>query len=322
MEVKELEKLLRYRFRDPQLLKDVVQLINSSSSFSSKTSQQERLKFIGHEALAHVFIKLLFKRFPSLTPRELSLFRAANTSTEKLAMIAVKHGFCVFLLQNSPTPDDKVSEFIDAINESPDNACLMKTPKVLADMVESIVGAVYVDTGYNLEILWNVFHDFFEPIVTPSTLKNHSVTELQDLTQKQGKQVKLNAHKRKVRSYYGPIEKASPDESKHGASPSMIMDNKFVEKMEYLKLTDKVKERDFQSPITTNVKEERESVKSLSKSEEERQPMKQAGYLHLQEEGFALGKIGYYSEEAMMEIRKRHCVMGESLARLKDEEGS
>jgi dsRNA-specific ribonuclease len=36
-------------------------------------------------------------------------------------------------------------------------------PKVLADLFESVAGAVYLDSGCSLIAAWNVFYKFFEP---------------------------------------------------------------------------------------------------------------------------------------------------------------
>ncbi|KAL4180911.1 hypothetical protein AMTRI_Chr12g268470 [Amborella trichopoda] len=190
--VRELESLLNYKFSNPQLLK--VALTHASCSSSASL---ERLEFLGDAALGNAFAKHLFESFPDLNPGKLTPLRAANVSTERLARVAVKHGFFDFLFINSPSLQGMVSEFTDTVNENPEDCeLLMKAPKVLADVVESIAGAVFVDCDYNLQKLWDVFHNFFEPIITPSTLKIHPKTELLELCQKQGKQLEF-IHKQK-----------------------------------------------------------------------------------------------------------------------------
>ncbi|ERN05479.1 hypothetical protein AMTR_s00007p00252700 [Amborella trichopoda] len=190
--VSELELLLNYRFLNRQLLEDA--LIHSS--IGGPTSY-ERLEFVGDAAITLAFTNHVYMTYPTLPPGDLSLLRAANISTEKLARVAVKHGFYNYLLRDAPNLDVKVSEFIEAINKSPDEVdWLMKAPKVLADVVESIAGAVFVDSDYNLQMLWNVFRKFFEPIINPVTLKNHPLTELQERCQKKGEQLEFS-HKNK-----------------------------------------------------------------------------------------------------------------------------
>lgn len=57
-----------------------------------------------------------------------------------------------------------------------------KPPKVLANIVKSIAGAVFVDSGYSSDRVWEVF----KLLLSPDTLELHPVTELQELCQKQG----------------------------------------------------------------------------------------------------------------------------------------
>ncbi|ERN09080.1 hypothetical protein AMTR_s00014p00018890 [Amborella trichopoda] len=122
--------------------------------------------------------------YHSLPLGDLSLLHAANICTERLAMVAVKHGFYNYLLRDAPNLDAKDSEFIEAVNESPDDVdWLTKAPKVLADVVESIVGAVFVDFDRNF-IFFGMFSACFlspstsqEPLKTIYSLSSKSVVK-------------------------------------------------------------------------------------------------------------------------------------------------
>ncbi|ONK81478.1 uncharacterized protein A4U43_C01F29560 [Asparagus officinalis] len=63
----------------------------------------------------------------------------------------------------------------------------IKAPKVLADIVESIAAAVYVDCNLNLEKMWMVFRGLLEPIITAENLDEQPVTTLYEYCQKKGK---------------------------------------------------------------------------------------------------------------------------------------
>lgn len=52
--------------------------------------------------------------------------------------------------------------------------------QVLGDLVESIAGAIAVDTRFDLGKVWAVMKPLLEPIVTPETLDMHPVTELEE----------------------------------------------------------------------------------------------------------------------------------------------
>ena len=46
-------------------------------------------------------------------------------------------------------------------------------PKYLGDLVESITGAVFLDSGKNLDITWQVLRKVLEPLVTPDDYPIH-----------------------------------------------------------------------------------------------------------------------------------------------------
>jgi endoribonuclease Dicer len=56
--------------------------------------------------------------------------------------------------------------------------------KVLGDVIESLAGAILVDSGYDKEVVWQSIRPLLEPLVTPDTLKVHPIRELTELCQK------------------------------------------------------------------------------------------------------------------------------------------
>ncbi|CAI9755041.1 unnamed protein product [Fraxinus pennsylvanica] len=90
----------------------------------------------------------------------------------------------------------QVMEFAISIQEEDDaevHGGLLKAPKVLADIVESVAAAVYIDCNFNLKDMWMVIRDLLEPIVTLGMLEQQPqpVTMLFELCQKDGKQVDI-----------------------------------------------------------------------------------------------------------------------------------
>ena len=41
----------------------------------------------------------------------------------------------------------------------------LEPPKALGDVLESVAGALFLDCGMNLEIVWSKFYPFFKPLV-------------------------------------------------------------------------------------------------------------------------------------------------------------
>ncbi|KAM3192753.1 hypothetical protein ACQJBY_069760 [Aegilops geniculata] len=151
-----VERLLQYQFNNRSLLEEAL----THQSFAAASYQ--RLEFVGDAALGLAFSNFLYLTNPTVGPGGLSTLRAANISTEKLARVAVRHDLYPLLRRNCPRLDLLVGQFIQSVKQeleddlgtTPYGGSVFKAPKVLADMVEAIAAAVYVDCNFNLEKLW------------------------------------------------------------------------------------------------------------------------------------------------------------------------
>lgn len=104
--VASVEKIINYSFRNKRLLEEAL----THSSFSGCPSY-ERLEFIGDAVLGLAISNHLFLAYPNLDPGDLSLLRAANISTEKLARVAIRGGLHCYVRHNAPALIDKVFFF-------------------------------------------------------------------------------------------------------------------------------------------------------------------------------------------------------------------
>lgn len=98
-----VENLLGYRFKQRKLLEEAL----THSSCIDSTSYQ-RLEFVGDAALGLAFSNFVYLNYPGLDPGKLSLLRAANISTEKLARVAVRHRLYKYLCHKVTSLDEKV----------------------------------------------------------------------------------------------------------------------------------------------------------------------------------------------------------------------
>ncbi|KAL9346316.1 hypothetical protein Peur_061169 [Populus x canadensis] len=196
-----VEKILNYKFKNKRLLEEAL----THSSYTDSASYQ-RMEFLGDAALGLALSNYVYLAYPQLDPGHLSLLRAANISTEKLARVAIKHGLYRFVRHNATALDDKVKEFSDAVSGEDDDALVyggsIKAPKILADIVESVAAAVYVDVDFDLQTFWVIFRGILEPIVTLEDLQQQPqpVTMLFERCQKQGKNVDIKHWKNEAKS--------------------------------------------------------------------------------------------------------------------------
>ncbi|XP_019708799.3 ribonuclease 3-like protein 2 [Elaeis guineensis] len=193
-----VERLLGYSFRDRRLLEEAL----THPSYQEHPTYQ-RLEFVGDAALGMAFTNYVYLTNPDAKPGRLSTLRAANISTEKLARAAVRHDLYRLIRRNSPDLDRMVAEFTrsvlreleDGEDLEPYGGCSIKAPKVLADIVESIAAAVYIDCDFNLELLWKVMRGMLEPIITLETLREQPVTTLYQFCRKNKKSIRFKHRK-------------------------------------------------------------------------------------------------------------------------------
>lgn len=55
---------------------------------------------------------------------------------------------------------------------------------MLSDIVESLIGAIYLDSNFNQEVVWRVFRNLADPLISLETLGKHPVSELLEFCQK------------------------------------------------------------------------------------------------------------------------------------------
>ncbi|KAK4275875.1 hypothetical protein QN277_018889 [Acacia crassicarpa] len=190
--VQSVEEIVGYCFRRKKLLEEALTHSSFSESFN-----YERLEFAGDAVLGLATTNHLLRVYPYLDPGKLSLLRAANVSTERLARVALRKGLVRYIRHNAPSLVDKVREFVEVVSQEEDGLVTyggsVKAPKVLADIVESVAAAVYVDVNYDLHMFWGIFRGVLEPLVASDDLKQQPqpVTMIYELCQKQGKKVRI-----------------------------------------------------------------------------------------------------------------------------------
>lgn len=123
----DLTQALGHRFNDPALLR--VALTHRSHS----TQHNERLEFLGDSILNCVIADELYRRFPHLAEGELSRARAILVRQQSLYERAEALGLGEALL----------------LGEGELRSGGKHRPSILADAMEAIIGAVYVDAGFD-----------------------------------------------------------------------------------------------------------------------------------------------------------------------------
>jgi len=128
--IKECEQRLAYNFDDPVLL---LQALTHSSGADTPADSNERLEFLGDAVLGYVICELLFKKFPDRDEGDLTKIKSAVVSRETCLKIAQSLDLQNFL---------RIGRGVGRDNVLP--------PSILANAVEAIIAALYLDGGIKI----------------------------------------------------------------------------------------------------------------------------------------------------------------------------
>ncbi|KAJ7524239.1 hypothetical protein O6H91_18G083200 [Diphasiastrum complanatum] len=192
-----VEAAIGHKFKNRSLL---VEAITHASRPSSGVPCYQRLEFVGDAVLDHLITRHLFFCYKDLPPGRLTDLRAAAVNNENFARVSVKHKFHLHLRHGSTALEAQIRDFVKDIQAELDKPGVnsfgigdFKAPKVLGDILESIAGAIFLDTHLNTDQVWRVFSPLLQPMVTPDTLPMHPVRELQERCQQQAEGLEYKA---------------------------------------------------------------------------------------------------------------------------------
>ena len=122
-----LEDQLGFAFRSPELLSQAL----THRSFGAV--HNERLEFIGDAVLDCAIAAILYRRFPRVSEGELSRMRAHLVNGETLARLGAALGLGAAI----------------RLGEGELRSGGTTRPSILADALEAIIGAAFLDTGFD-----------------------------------------------------------------------------------------------------------------------------------------------------------------------------
>ena len=124
-----LEKSLGYTFSNKQLLKKA--LTHTSYAYENNVDSNEKLEFLGDSILEFVSSTYLFKNYSHLKEGEMTKVRATVVCEKSLYKVAKMHNFSDFLY----------------LGKSERQSGGEDRPAILADSVEAVIAAMFLDGG-------------------------------------------------------------------------------------------------------------------------------------------------------------------------------
>ena len=153
-----MEQALNYEFKNRGLLG-----LALTQSGADAVCNNERLEFIGDRVLGLVVAAMLYEMFPDEAEGALARRHAVLVSAGTLAGVAVKLGMRELVRHGHITAG--------------------RMQHVLADAMEAVLGAVFIDGGYDAarQVIVKIWHDLaLRDLIPPKDAK----TKLQELVQK------------------------------------------------------------------------------------------------------------------------------------------
>jgi len=123
----ECQETLGYRFRNLTLLQEA---LTHASGADHRLASNERLEFLGDAILGAIVCEMLFRRFPDYLEGDLTKIKSIVVSRRTCAKLSAEMGLDQFLV---------IGKGMGSRAQTPSS--------VLADVFESLIGAMYLDGG-------------------------------------------------------------------------------------------------------------------------------------------------------------------------------
>lgn len=168
MKLKDLEKQIGHTFKDKSLLEKA--LVHRSYAYETKTNKDnELLEFLGDSVVGLAAADFFYSVYPDLTEGELSKFKSTATSTLSLSELSKKIKLDKAIL----------------LGRGEEKCGGRKKKTILADVFEAVVGAIYLDGGFETAktLISRLLSSSFKPIRREFFINNYK-SALQEMFQK------------------------------------------------------------------------------------------------------------------------------------------
>lgn len=180
----ELAKILGLaQFKNKEIIEEAL------THRSTSRKHNERLEFLGDAVLELVITEKLYQDYPERQEGELTSFRSAIVKTESLAAESVRLGLGEYILMSKgeEATGGRLRQYI------------------LADIFESVIGAIYLDQGYDTAVKFineNLYYKMNN--IVKKRLDIDAKSRLQELVQEKFKET----------PFYKVVKEEGPDHDK------------------------------------------------------------------------------------------------------------
>jgi ERCC4-related helicase/dsRNA-specific ribonuclease len=178
----EVERILGYEFKRRELL---LEALTHASYTKSKVMSYQRLEFLGDAVVGFLILDGFYRKYTQFAPAELTFLREPALSNELFGRVVIEHGLQRYLWYSSKSLKrdiDEVTSLLSTERDGVDAVAKVAMPKVLGDLLESLIGAIVVDQGMDVAgldvIVDRLLGGALQRFANPETLARHPVTKI------------------------------------------------------------------------------------------------------------------------------------------------
>lgn len=170
--VGDIERIVGYTFKEKSFLLSA--FTHPSYEDNRLTASYEKLELLG-DAVLDYLVSCHIYTHTAADPGRLTDIRAALVCNNEFASVLTDHGLDKFILHCNPGILSRVSAYLatkDSLGnkgqkiedtvmqyneEDVPELEMIEVPKVLGDVLESLIGAIFIDSGHDLETVWRIY---------------------------------------------------------------------------------------------------------------------------------------------------------------------
>ena len=202
-QIDRLQKIIRVKFKNKSLLQRAVTHRSYVNESGRNIRDNERLEYLGDSVLGLVVNEFLFRQFEDYREGKLAKIKSAVVSEATLAKVARNINLGEYIL----------------MGKGEDHSGGRERPSILANTLEAIIGAIYLDSGLKVsrKFVLSLIREEIDSVNNLTYLRDPK-TALQEYVQK----------KYKERPVYQVIEERGPDHRKEFTVRLMVNGREIV----------------------------------------------------------------------------------------------
>ncbi|CAF1193375.1 unnamed protein product, partial [Adineta steineri] len=194
----EIENKIKYAFKNKGYL--IAAFTHPSYVNNRLTQCYERLEYLGDAILDFLVIRCVFvDHYKHVTPKHVTDIRQDLSNNGRLSYIFVSCDLHKKILHLSPYLSNQITSYVESETISSKDQSLdaklgkdidkwadLTAPKTFADVFEALVGAIFLDSGYSLNTVWNIIEPLLRQYINQS-VKHPNLSPIRSYFENGGK---------------------------------------------------------------------------------------------------------------------------------------